>query len=167
MFKKVLLLLMLLILVSPLFADQFLLKDGQKIEGKLSSYYHGLFKIHDLKGKLLQIKLSDLCSIIFSEPKVTISLLKTQTKNFLGKTVAITGQYLGWLAEAGAPPVTRSDWVLKDETGLIYITGKLPKFHPAKDKGKMIEVTGVLNISPKGQLFLKGLALNYPVCESK
>jgi hypothetical protein len=49
---------------------------------------------------------------------------------FDGKTVEIVGYFRGWdlLDEAGgSPPVTRSDWVIADNSGAIYVTGLLPK----------------------------------------
>lgn len=46
-----------------------------------------------------------------------------------GKSVTVIGEYRGWQSELGhGPPVTRSDWILRDETGEIYITGKSPRF---------------------------------------
>lgn len=41
-----------------------------------------------------------------------------------GKQVTLVGYYRGWdlLGEIGqAPPVTRSDWVIKDNSGAIYV----------------------------------------------
>jgi hypothetical protein len=44
-------------------------------------------------------------------------------KNYEGQQVTVVGYYRGWdlLHEANtAPPVTRSDWVIKDASGAIY-----------------------------------------------
>jgi hypothetical protein len=57
---------------------------------------------------------------------------------FDGKTVEIVGYFRGWdlLDEAGgSPPVTRSDWVIADNSGAIYVTGMLPQdLDPASQK---------------------------------
>jgi hypothetical protein len=58
----------------------------------------------------------------------------------------IYGEFRGWEGGVGPPPVTRSDWVVKDETGVIYVLGA-PPFKPIEDKGKKIVVIGVLRIS--------------------
>jgi hypothetical protein len=44
-----------------------------------------------------------------------------------GKEATVVGYYRGWdlLKEANqAPPVTRSDWVIKDQGGAIYVQAK-------------------------------------------
>lgn len=64
-------------------------------------------------------RLSDIIGDIISHPD-----------QYQGQQVEITGYYRGWnlLKEAqGAPPVTRSDWVIADNSGAIYVTGSLPQ----------------------------------------
>ncbi len=51
-------------------------------------------------------------------------------REFEGRAFDIVGYYRGWnlLGEAvGSPPVTRSDWVLADDGGAMYVTGALPE----------------------------------------
>jgi len=51
-------------------------------------------------------------------------------REFDGRTFEIVGYFRGWnlYGEAsGNPPVTRSDWVIADESGAIYVTGALPR----------------------------------------
>lgn len=76
----------------------------------------------------------------------TISDIVKDIKNYLGKKVLITGEFRGWEGSAGPPPVTRSDWVIKDETGYIYVLGA-PPFNPIEDKGKKILIIGTLKVS--------------------
>jgi len=72
-----------------------------------------------------------------------------------GKTVTLTGEYRGWEPGHGSPPVTRSDWILKDETGAIYVTGKLPPgFDPSQDVGRKITVSGVVRVK-NGQAYIE------------
>ncbi len=50
-------------------------------------------------------------------------------REFDGRTFEIVGYFRGWnlLGEArGNPPVTRSDWVITDESGAMYVTGIAP-----------------------------------------
>ncbi|MBC7319585.1 hypothetical protein H5T89_02970 [bacterium] len=76
----------------------------------------------------------------------TIEEIIKNIKNYLGKKILISGEFRGWEGSAGPPPVTRSDWVVKDETGYIYVLGA-PPFNPVEDKGKKISVIGVLKVS--------------------
>lgn len=150
--KILLAVLILFLLALPAFSHQFILKNGQIIEGALIHYYQNAFEIQKTAGGIVTVKLDDLASINFERAKITISILK----NYLGQTVTLNGQFMGWLAEAGSPPVTRSDWVLKDETGLIYVTGKIPGLYSNKDKGKALEITGLVKITPAGKIYLEG-----------
>ena len=66
---------------------------------------------------------------------------------YAGRTVLLSGEYRGWEAGYSSPPVTRSDWILKDATGGIYVTGKAPSgFDPAKDIGKKVTVQGTVRV---------------------
>jgi hypothetical protein len=70
--------------------------------------------------------------------------------DYLGATVEITGYFHGWdlLDEVGEPPpVTRSDWVIADEGGALYVTGMLPAgLNPASrdDVGSVIHLTATV-----------------------
>ena len=79
---------------------------------------------------------------------VAINEIRTNTTVYEGKTVTIKGEYRGWQAEGEGygPPVTRSDWVIKDDTGWIYVTGRLPRLDPIKDIGTPIFVVGTVGI---------------------
>ncbi len=65
----------------------------------------------------------------------------------------MSGEYQGWSSEYGSPPVTRSDWIITDETGGIYVTGRYTELDPVKDKGKKITVAGKVEVSD-GQVYL-------------
>jgi hypothetical protein len=70
--------------------------------------------------------------------------------DYLGEEVEITGYFHGWdlLDEVGGPPpVTRSDWVIADEGGALYVTGMLPaNLNPASrdDVGTLIRLTATV-----------------------
>ncbi|MCD6309882.1 MAG: hypothetical protein J7M18_04160, partial [Candidatus Eremiobacteraeota bacterium] len=66
------------------------------------------------------------------------------------------GTCRGWSREEGlavehGPPVTRSDWILKDETGAIYIHGAIRFYpehlHPAEDLDVDVLLTGQVIMS--------------------
>lgn len=76
----------------------------------------------------------------------TIGEVTKGIKDNLGKKVLISGEFRGWEGSLGPPPVTRSDWIVKDETGYIYVLGA-PPLNPIEDKGKRILVIGVLRVS--------------------
>jgi len=68
------------------------------------------YRLHLIISKLPE--LTDIIGSIISEPFT-----------FEGQNITIVGYYRGWdlLDEANTPPpVTRSDWVVKDSTGAIY-----------------------------------------------
>ncbi|MFH1381957.1 MAG: hypothetical protein ABIH70_03590 [Chloroflexota bacterium] len=78
---------------------------------------------------------------------LTIAAITTNPAQYEGKTVTLNGEYWGWEGGYGSPPVTRSDWLLKDATGAIYVTGWAPAvFDPVNDRGKNISVSGVVKV---------------------
>ncbi len=84
---------------------------------------------------------------IKEEERISIANITSNPTGYEGKTVTLSGEYRGWEAGHGSPPVTRSDWILKDETGSIYITGKVsPGLDPVKDIGKKVTVQGTVRV---------------------
>ncbi|MGE5587372.1 MAG: hypothetical protein ACM3ZO_04055 [Clostridia bacterium] len=79
----------------------------------------------------------------------------------LSKEIRIRGQYMGWSGDVGPEagvPITRSDWLLKDETGWIYVTGgAIPGLSPWRkgDQGKEVEVVGVVEAKQDGRPCLR------------
>lgn len=78
---------------------------------------------------------------------------------FEGKTVYITATYRGWRPNPSdpntrpGPPVTRSDWAICDSTGCMYVTGG-GSLDPDKDFGTQVKVSGKLQKTPNGQVYL-------------
>ncbi len=91
---------------------------------------------------------------------VTIKEAVSRSRELLGKKVLIKGTYRGWKPDRKdpnckpGPPVTRSDWAVRDKTGCIYVTGPV-KLDPAKDVGAKITVVGRLQKTSKGQFYIK------------
>lgn len=71
---------------------------------------------------------------------------------FDGKEVVVQGIFLGWKGTCpSSAMLTRSDWVLEDEAGCIYITGRMPdNVSPANPKGERILVKGRVLLNKKG-----------------
>jgi hypothetical protein len=113
-----------------------------------------------------------------SKPQQTPKELTSIIAGFLsdtaseGRTVTIVGYYRGWdlLGEANQPPpVTRSDWVIKDKSGALYIQAngveieRLDKLGSGEallpsDKGAtkhILRVTGIVRFTPNLQCYIE------------
>ena len=83
--------------------------------------------------------------------KVSIEQIINSPPEFESKSVTVAGEYRGWQAENGyGPPVTRSDWIVKDDTGWIYVTGEGPGVDPTEDIGCPIEVRSMVRVTDEG-----------------
>jgi len=86
--------------------------------------------------------------------KATIGDIRATPSAYEGKAVTIEGEYQGWKAGFGSPPVTRSDWLVQDATGWLYVTGKPAGLDPLGDVGRSIKVTGLVRITKDGEPYL-------------
>ncbi len=110
------------------------------------------YRLHLIISKLPE--LTDIISSIISEPFT-----------FEGHNITIIGYYRGWdlLHEANIPPpVTRSDWVVKDSTGAIYISAnseaKVPEGlspHSLQDMDSVLRVNGIVRVTEEGQAYIE------------
>jgi len=89
-----------------------------------------------------------------SYAELNIGDIKETPAAYEGKVVTIEGKYQGWDSGFGNPPVTRSDWVLQDTTGWLYVTGKPSGLDPLGDTGHPIRVEGVVKITGDGEPYL-------------
>lgn len=77
---------------------------------------------------------------------------------WVGTQVFLAGRNAGWQPDpncpncAGGPPVTRSDWVLRDDTGCIYVTGI---WATANTRGQEVLVEGTLRRGRRGQIYIE------------
>lgn len=90
----------------------------------------------------------------------TISEVKNNIEVYKGKLVKIEGVYIGWHGNE-SPPVTRSDWAIRDETGEIYVTGMVPNLDPCKDIGKNITVIGYIEVTENGRAYIRAVKIIY------
>lgn len=88
---------------------------------------------------------------------IPIKQILTHHESLQRKDVTLKGTFLGWSGIcASSSPFTRSDWILEDETGCIYVTGILPTgLSPSQPKGEPIIVTGQVIISNTGKPVFK------------
>jgi len=84
----------------------------------------------------------------------TISSIIDNPTAYLGQKVTIGGTYRGWTGGHGTPPITRSDWLLQDATGYIYVTGNTFGMNAMRDLGKSITVTGVVKVTGNNNAYL-------------
>jgi len=109
--------------------------------------------------------------IVSKLPKLTERLgsVIAEPFSFDGQNITVVGYYRGWdlLHEANtAPPVTRSDWVVKDSAGAIYVSAasqaKVPEgLHPGspQDTGVILEVKGVVRVTEGGQPYIEATSI--------
>jgi hypothetical protein len=80
--------------------------------------------------------------------------------NLIAEIIQAPDDYLGEEVE-GPPPVTRSDWVIADEGGALYVTGMLPaNLNPASrdDTGTVIRLTATV-ATRQEQIYLEAKSI--------
>lgn len=105
--------------------------------------------------------------IISKLPELTqiVGSIIVEPSAFEGKNVTVIGYYRGWdsLHEADmGPPATRSDWVIKDSTGAIYISAKSEAKVPdglspdsLEDTGTILKVIGTVRVTEDGHAYME------------
>ena len=83
-----------------------------------------------------------------------------------GRVVVIRGEYLGWHADpfgaatSQGPPVTRSDWTIRDAGGSLYCAATgVDHLNPIDDLGRRVSVTAVVQLADKGFPYLQPTAV--------
>lgn len=95
---------------------------------------------------------------------VPISAVLENPTRFADKEIVLEGAFRGWKGGCSSSSlITRSDWVLEDATGCIYVTGRIPDgLSPAQPKGEHIIVKGVVVIDSKGKPAIQANQLVQP-----
>ncbi len=99
--------------------------------------------------------------------QVAVREILTWPRYLSGKEIIVEGEYRGWRArgEEGehlrhGPPKRRSDWIVKDATGAIYVSGRSPRgLDPYDDIGATVRVEGVGALSERGVPFIEARAV--------
>lgn len=114
------------------------------------------YRLHLIISKLPE--LTEIISSIIAEPFA-----------FEGEDITIVGYYRGWdlLHEANIPPpVTRSDWIIKDSTGAIYVSAhseaKVPEgLSPdwLQDTEIVVRVNGIVRVNEEEQAYMEAKSI--------
>ena len=92
-----------------------------------------------------------------AQKKTTIQDILKYPEKFSSSEVVLEGIFRGWKGTCpSSSMLTRSDWILEDETGCIFITGRMPNNVSAvKPQGEQILVTGRVLMNKKGKPIIK------------
>jgi hypothetical protein len=103
------------------------------------------------------------------EPTQIVGSIIAEPFAFEGKNITVIGYYRGWdlLHEADmGPPVTRSDWVIKDSTGAIYISANSAAKVPdglspdsLQDTAVVLKVMGIVRVTEDGQAYIEAKSI--------
>lgn len=70
------------------------------------------------------------------------------------QTIVVHGWFAGFKGTCvGAPPATRSDWMLEGETRCLYVAGGMPRSPDSKERFHT-EVRGVLKLAADGRPYI-------------
>lgn len=93
---------------------------------------------------------------------IQIGSVIAKPEKYEGKEVMIKGKFIGWSLpqhEIVTPMITRSDWIVEDETGAIYVTKLNPEpLNPASDRGRKVIVSGIIRLE-EGKPYIEGKSL--------
>ena len=102
---------------------------------------------------LLVVLLMPACPQLLSQ--ATVGDIRADSTLYEGRTVTVEGFYQGWKSGYGSPPLTRSDWLLEDDTGWLYVTGKpAGELDPLDDIGHPVKVSGKVELTEQGEPYL-------------
>jgi hypothetical protein len=97
-----------------------------------------------------------------SRAETAIDDLVASPRSYLNKEITLEGVYRARLAERGqrlvqgGPPTSRNDWILKDDTGSIYVAGNGGVlFNPSDDLDRRVRVHGLVRMNPEGRLYIR------------
>ena len=78
--------------------------------------------------------------------RVAVKTILENSPEMAGRRVTLDVDFRGWTGICSSgPPVTRSDWMVEDRTGCIYVHGPLPDgLDPSMPKGESLTLTGVV-----------------------
>ncbi len=85
--------------------------------------------------------------------RVTIREILNHPKAFKDKKIVLEGAFRGWSGKCNrSSMLTRSDWVLDDGTGCIYVTGRIPAgVSPSDPKGERVALSGSIKTGKGGK----------------
>lgn len=102
----------------------------------------------------LTINGNKMVTVTFVTHTPTINIIKQNPTLYEGRQVQVSGSYRGWESGHGSPPITRSDWVIQDATGSLYVTGNSMGLSYPADIGKPVVITGIIRLK-NGQTYIE------------
>ena len=89
--------------------------------------------------------------------KIMIQKILKNPGEFGNKEIVLEGAFQGWKGKCeDSSPLTRSDWILKDETGCIYVSGKIPGgVSTTEPRGEALVLSGTLKIKEGGKPYFE------------
>ena len=94
-----------------------------------------------------------------SQEIITVKAIQDKPLDFSGKNVRLDGVFKGWKGSCrSSPPKSRSDWMVEDGTGCIYVHGTLPgSLQPMTPKDEPISFKGVVRVTADGIPYLEAI----------
>ena len=90
-----------------------------------------------------------------SYEKIPLQTILQNPASFQHRKVIVVGVFRGWQGKGEHPGITRSDWVLEDASGAMYVAGAPPfGLDPVKDLGRPVTLWGTLKVTGKGIPYL-------------
>lgn len=84
--------------------------------------------------------------------KATVRDIRANPETYSGKPVVVKGVSLRWTGLDEPPPVTRSDWVLDDGTGRIYVAAVMG---PVPERDEKVTVIGIVRLGPEDRPYIE------------
>jgi len=99
---------------------------------------------------------------LWEKQRVSVEELLRWSLYLMGKPIIVEGEYRGWVPGAIGPAVAKgrpkrmADWVLRDATGDVYVSGRSPKgLDPLDDVGRRVVVEGAEARTEEGIAFVE------------
>ncbi len=105
-------------------------------------------KLADSTGQPIHVLAQSVIGAVINlQPAgLTIGGILANPQAYAGQAVRLIGTYRGWEAGHGTQPVTKSDWVLQDASGAIYVTGNAFGLSYPADVGASVTVNGTVRM---------------------
>lgn len=87
----------------------------------------------------------------------SIQTIVENSTDYSGEVITLHGIFKGWKGNCrSVPPVSRSDWMIQDATGCMYINGPLPDGRKASDPDNQpVTVRGTVRVNRDGIPYLE------------
>ena len=91
------------------------------------------------------------------EGKMTIREILKNPARYVDREIVLEGVFQGWKGKCEeSSSLTRSDWIMKDDTGCIFISGRIPSgVSTVEPKGERLILSGILKIKEGGKPYIE------------